>query len=69
MSYASGAMRDQFLSALDANDHALSTRLAKDLTGCLNPLPGMTCEQLALPPGSTYALAAQRVLLMYSVAP
>ena len=63
--YASAAMRDQFLAALDTNDHALSTRLAKNLTGCANPLPGMICQQLELPNGSTYGSAAQRVLSMY----
>jgi len=64
--YASPAMRDRFLGALDADDHALSAELARSLTGCSNPLPGMTCEALGLPVGSTYGCAAQRVLLMYS---
>ncbi len=65
--YASPAIRDQFLVALDANDRALSTRLARNLTGCVNPLPGMTCDQLGLPIGSTYGCAATRVLLLYAV--
>lgn len=64
--YASPAIRDQFLFALDANDRALSTELALHLTSCINPLPGMTCDQLGLPIGSTYGSAARRVLLMYS---
>ena len=64
--YASAALRDRFLGALDAGDRALSTELALGLTTCINPLPGMTCDELGLPIGSTYGSAAQRVLLMYS---
>jgi hypothetical protein len=64
--YASPAIRDQFLHSLDAGDRALSTALARKLTTCRNPLPGMTCDQLGLPIGSTYASAAERVLLLYS---
>ena len=64
--YASAAVRDQFLDALDARDRALSTRLALNLTGCMNPLPIMTCGELGLPPGSTYGFAARRVLELYS---
>lgn len=62
-SYASPKLRDQFLDALDADDRALFTQLAIDLTGCMNPLPGMTCDQLGLPIGSTYGSAARQVLL------
>ena len=65
--YAPPAIRDQFLGALDANDRVLSTTLALNLTSCNNPLPGMTCDQLGLPPGSTYGCAARRVLMLYSV--
>jgi hypothetical protein len=65
--YASPAMRDRFLAALDAGDRVLSSRLAVNLTGCTNPLPGMTCEQLGLPIGSTYGAAARRVLELYTV--
>jgi len=64
--YASPAIRDEFLNALDVNDRALLTRLALDMTGCANPLPGMACHQLDLPIGSTYGCAARRVLLLYS---
>jgi hypothetical protein len=64
--YASAALRDRFLGALDADDRALSTELATGLTTCMNPLPGMTCDQLGLPIGSTYGCAARRILLMYS---
>ena len=63
--YASAAMRDQFLDALDARDRVLSRRLALNLTGCMNPLPGVTCGELGLPTGSTYGSAARRVLLLY----
>ena len=61
-SYASPNLRDQFLAALDADDRALFTRLAASLTGCSNPLPGMTCQQMGLPIGSTYGSAASHVL-------
>ena len=64
--YAPPAIRDEFLVALDLDDRALSTRLALNLTDCANPLPGMTCNQLDLPIGSTYGCAARRVLLLYS---
>jgi hypothetical protein len=65
--YASPAIRDEFLAALDAHDRQLSTQLAANLTGCTNPLPSMTCDMLGLPVGSTYGSAASRVLLLYSV--
>jgi hypothetical protein len=64
-SYAPGAIRDEFLGALDARDQARSARLALNLTTCTNPLPGMTCDQLGLPAGSTYASAARHVLSMH----
>ncbi|HET6803505.1 MAG: hypothetical protein ACM34F_11590 [Betaproteobacteria bacterium] len=67
--YASPAIRDQFLGALDADDRALSTALAQNLTHCINPLPGVICDKLGLPIGSTYGSAAMRVLLLYSAAP
>lgn len=66
--YASPAIRDRFLDALDAGDVTLSTELARNLTHCGNPLPGMTCGQLGLPMGSTYGSAARCVLLRYSEA-
>lgn len=65
--YASPAVRDAFLIALDADNQALSIELARGLTGCSNPLPGVTCNKLDLPIGSTYGCAARRVLLLYSV--
>jgi len=65
--YASPAIRDEFLAALDADDRTLSTRLAANLTGCINPLPSTTCNMLGLPTGSTYGSAASRVLQLYSV--
>ena len=63
-SYASPKLRDQFLNALDADDRALLAQLAVGLTGCMNALPGMTCDQLGLPSGSTYGSAARHVLLL-----
>jgi hypothetical protein len=66
-SYASPQLRDQFLAALDADNQPLCIHLARDLAGCGNPLPGMTCDQLGLPMGSTYGTAAQTVLLRSTV--
>jgi hypothetical protein len=66
--YASPAMRDAFLIALDADDRALATQLALNLTGCINPLPGITCSELALPIGSTYGSAALRVVALFGAA-
>ena len=60
--HSPSAVRDRFLDALDANDHLLLERVAVDLVRSRNPLPGMTCEQLGLPPGSTYGAAARHVL-------
>lgn len=60
--YAPAELRDRFLNALDAQDQALCSRLACDLTSSSNPLPGMACEQLGLPIGSTYGSAARRIL-------
>jgi hypothetical protein len=65
--YASPTIRDEFLAALDADDRKVSAQLALNLTGCMNPLPGMTCDKLGLPFGSTYGAAAVRVLFLYSV--
>jgi hypothetical protein len=63
--YAPAAVRDQFLDALEARDVVASTRLARNLTGCMNPLPGMTCCELGLPPGSTYGSAARQLLALH----
>lgn len=60
--YASPAARDAFLTALDGHDRELVATLARNLTGCNNPLPGITCAELGLPGGSTYACAARHVL-------
>ena len=60
--YAPADLRDQFLHALDAGDHALSRQLAQNLIQCMNPLPGITREELGLPIGSTYGTAARQVL-------
>ncbi len=65
-SYASPKLRDQFLAALDAGDRALVAELARSLAGCINPLPGITCDQFGLPVGSTYGSAARCVLLRES---
>jgi hypothetical protein len=60
--HSPSAVRDRFLDALDADDLVLVKRVALDLVRSRNPLPGMTCEKLGLPPGSTYGAAARHVL-------
>ena len=60
--YAPAELRDRFLNALDAGDDALCGQLALDLKNCTNPLPGMACQHLGLPPGSTYGTAARHLL-------
>jgi hypothetical protein len=60
--YAPAELRDRFLNAVDAQDDALCDRLAVDLQNCMNPLPGLTCQQLGLPIGSTYGAAARHIL-------
>jgi hypothetical protein len=60
-------MRDAFLVALDADDMGRATDVASHLTGCTDPLPGMTCAKLDLPAGSTYGCAARRVLKLDSI--
>ncbi len=61
-SYASPAVRDGFLSALDRHDGVTLARLARDMTGCGNPLPSAICAQLGIPIGSTYGFAARRIV-------
>jgi hypothetical protein len=59
--YAHAHTRDRFLDALEARDGATLARLARDLTGCGNPLPSAICVELGLPPGSTYGTAARSI--------
>ena len=61
--YAPSEIRDRFLKAIDAEETMLCLRLAHELTSCSNPLPGMVCEQLSLPRGSTYGAAARYLLV------
>ena len=63
--YAPADLRDRFLNALDESDPALSVLLARDLTNCMNPLPGMAREKLGLPERSTYGAAARYVLWLH----
>jgi hypothetical protein len=60
--YAPAAVRDAFLDALERNDRPLSERMAQSLTTCGNPLPGMICDELQLPHGSSYGAAARLIL-------
>ncbi|CAG1006147.1 hypothetical protein BURK1_03272 [Burkholderiales bacterium] len=61
--YASPAVRDGFLSALDRRDGVTLTRLARNMTSCGNPLPSTTCTQLGIPVGSSYGFAARLIVV------
>ena len=61
-SFTPPAIRDRFLAALDDHDDASARGLALHLTTSRNPLPGLTCQQLGLPMGSSYGSAARHVL-------
>ena len=65
-SYAVSSVRDRFLDSLASSNRSLSVELARNLLGCGNPLPGMTCAELGLPVPSTYDCAARRVLTLYA---
>ena len=60
--YAPPSERDRFLRALDGEDRALTAQLAVQLTGCSNPLPSSTCVALGLPVGSSYGMAARKLI-------
>jgi hypothetical protein len=61
-SFTPPAVRDKFLASLDEASTLNAATLALNLTTSRNPLPGMTCQQLGLPLGSSYAAAAKLVL-------
>ena len=67
--HAAPQLRDRFLDALDADNRPLSVEPARNLTNCTNPLARLTCGELGLPIGSTYASAAARILSLYTAAP
>ena len=54
-------------SELDQVDPACCDGIGLVRTEFMNPLPGMTCNHLALPLGSTYGSAARCVLALYPV--
>ncbi|MCM3901509.1 MAG: hypothetical protein ND866_07365 [Pyrinomonadaceae bacterium] len=56
------ALRDQFVTALDGDDHAALRVLAVDLRSCSDVLPRAACVSLGLPRGSTYASAAMSII-------
>ena len=60
--YASPALRDCFLRALDRRDTAAARKWGLDLRACTVNLPGETCISLGLAHGSTYADAASLIL-------
>jgi hypothetical protein len=59
---ASRALRDQFVTALDADDYAALRVLAVDLRSCTDIPPRAACVSLGLPRGSTYGLAAMTII-------
>jgi hypothetical protein len=59
---ASPALRDRFLTALDAHDHSALRSLSGDLRSCTDILPSTVCASLDLPRGSTYAKAAKTIV-------
>jgi hypothetical protein len=61
-SFTPPALRDRFLAALEEPNDASAVGLALHMTTSRNPLPGATCLQLGLPPGSSYGSAARQVL-------
>ena len=67
--YAPAAVRDAFLLALERDDQELMVRLARTLTTCHNPFPGLACDQLALPHGSSYGSAARELLQRAETSP
>ena len=61
-SFTPPALRDRFLAALDESNDSSALGLAQHLTTSRNPLPGLTCQLLGLPMGSSYGSAARHVL-------
>ncbi len=47
---ASPALRDRFLTALDADDHSALRSLSGDLQSCTDILPSTVCAAFGLPP-------------------
>jgi len=60
--YAPPTVRDDFLAAIARGDSVMLAQLATNLTGCGNPLPSTTCVELGVPVGSTYGVAARRIV-------
>lgn len=65
--HAPGAVRDAFLDGVDHMfETGLTTRklilLCRQLRECTDVLPGVTCEMLEIPAGSTYGQAADALL-------
>jgi hypothetical protein len=60
--YATGSLRDSFITSLDESDAVRTIAIARHLVMCGNPLPSVTCVALGLPPGSSYGAGARAVL-------
>ncbi|MDB5595744.1 MAG: hypothetical protein JWM36_2705 [Hyphomicrobiales bacterium] len=65
--HAPGPVRDAFLQQLDRRvDVGVASQkllaLCIKLRRCNDPLPGITCDMLSIPRGSTYGQAAMIVL-------
>jgi len=61
-SSAPRALRDRFLSALDADDYPALRVVCADFRTCTDIVPRSVCVSLALPRGSTYAIAAMSIV-------
>jgi hypothetical protein len=72
--HAPGAVRGDFLDAVDRMfENGFTTRklilLCRQLRECTDVLPGVTCELLEIPSGSTYGQAAYALLKRTSPLP
>ena len=60
---------DRFLSALNDRDQPTLRATVRDLSGCVNILPGATCKVLGMARGSTYGEAARVITSSLSPRP
>jgi hypothetical protein len=65
--HAPGAVRDAFLDAVDHMSEmgVIGLKLillCRQLRNCTDPLPGVTCQMLGIPAGSTYGCGAAALL-------
>jgi hypothetical protein len=66
---ASPVLRQRFLHALDERDQPAIRATVRDLLGCVDILPSVTCNMLGLARGTTYGDAAQTLTAALSPRP